>query len=166
MKSSGNLTPIHLAGLNPVQRQFLIFRINQQEYGVDVRFVQTLRLYCSLTQVSNGTELVDGVVMVDQAVMPIVDLRQPFHLVAPSYERQTVVMILNLRGRLIAAAVDSVSELLALSEEQIESLPERDGMLGGDFLIGSAAFEQRRVLLLDPELLFPVWIESIEKRAA
>jgi purine-binding chemotaxis protein CheW len=56
--------------------------------------------------------------------MPIVDMRIKLNLGSPSYDQFTVVIIiLSLGDRVMGMVVDSVSDVITLSAEQIGPAP-------------------------------------------
>lgn len=167
MNAIGNLSKMSLAPHpGSVSRNFLVFRLGRYEYGVEAGLVQKLRVYCALSPVRKGADLVEGVVQVDGVIMPIVDLRVPVSALMPTYDRLTIVMILTLFERSTAVAVDAVSELITLRPDQIDLAPERGGITHNGCVIGSTGTDERRVILLDLESLLSAPSESMEQRAA
>jgi purine-binding chemotaxis protein CheW len=167
MQAIGHLSKMSLAPYpGAVSRNFLVFRLGRYEYGVEAGLVEKLRVYGSLTPVRSGADLVEGVVKVDGVIMPIVDLRVPVSKAMPRYDKLTIVMILTLFDRSTAVAVDAASEVIALRPDQIDLAPESGGMAYQGCVIGSTYSDERRVILLDLELLLSAPSELMEKRAA
>ena len=54
-------------------------------------------------------------------IVPIVDMRLKFNCAQADYNSFTVVIILNLRDRVVGIVVDSVSDVMELSAENIRS---------------------------------------------
>lgn len=142
--------------------QFLVFRVAQSEYGVALEHVRKVMPCHALTRVSKNARLVDGVAIVDGAIIALVDLRAAARRAAPA-----AVLILTLSGRTIGMLVDDVADLVAPAASQIGALPHDAASHAGRRLIGVATVGQRSVLLLDLEaLLFGAPPASDEKRAA
>lgn len=161
----GGSTPHGASSSAP--RQFLTFRLGPQEYGLDVRYVQTLLHYRSLNRVADGGELVKGVAIADGSVMPLVDMRIPFQCGPMPGELFAAVIILNLPGRRIGMVVDDVHELVALSADAIGALPQDCADLRRNYLIGVATLGQRSLILLDvDQLMRAAPADAPEKRAA
>jgi purine-binding chemotaxis protein CheW len=87
----------------------------------------------------------------------VVDLRLKFQLGDIRYDEFTVVVILNVAGRIVGAVVDSVSDVLELTEDQIRAAPDFHCLLDASFItgLGTAGSEERArmLILLDIEKL-------------
>ena len=130
-------------------QEFLAFTLGQEEYGIDIRQVQELRGYEVATHIANAPAYIKGVVNLRGIIVPIVDLRIQFKLDAPRYDQFTVVIILNIAGRVVGIVVDSVSDVMTLTAEQIKPAPEMGSAFDTDYLIGLGALERRMLILVD-----------------
>src|SRR5438105_6918460 len=101
-------------------REFLAFTLGKEEYGIDILKVQELRGYEAVTRIANSPDFIKGVVNLRGIIVPIIDMRIKFNLGEPTYNQFTVVIILNIAGRIVGMVVDSVSDVIALSSEQIK----------------------------------------------
>lgn len=54
--------------------QFLAFTRGQEEYGIDIREVQEIRGYESVTRIANAPEFIKGVINLRGTVVPIQDM--------------------------------------------------------------------------------------------
>lgn len=133
--------------------EFLAFRLGQEEYGVDIQKVQELRGYDTVTRIANAPEHIKGVVNLRGIIVPIVDMRIKFRLEAPSYDQFTVVIILNIAGRIVGMVVDSVSDVITLDAEQVRPAPEMGALLDTEYLIGLGTLEERMLILVDIDKL-------------
>ncbi len=80
-------------------------------------------------------------------IVPIVDLRIKFHLGTVEYNQLT--HLLNLRHRV----VDNVSDVLALTPEQIRPAPDLSDGLDTRYLMGLGTVGERMLILVDIEKL-------------
>lgn len=127
--------------------------MGQEEYGIDIQKVQELRGYDTVTRIANSPDFIKGVVNLRGVIVPIVDMRIKFSLGDPTYNPFTVVIILNIAGRIIGMVVDSVSDVIALSATQIKPAPDMGETLDTGYLIGLAALEERTLILVDIDKL-------------
>src|ERR1700710_2497149 len=104
--------------------EFLAFTLGKEEYGIDILKVQEIRGYEAVTRIANAPDFIKGVVNLRGIIVPIVDMRIQFNLGEPTYYQFTVVIILNISGRVVGMVVDSVSDVITLSMEQIKPAPE------------------------------------------
>ncbi|MGB7481977.1 MAG: chemotaxis protein CheW [Burkholderiaceae bacterium] len=137
----------------PSGLEFLAFTLGDEEYGVDIHKVQELRGYDSVTRIANTPAFIKGVVNLRGIIVPIIDLRIKFDLGVPNYDQFTVVIILNVAGRVLGTVVDSVSDVITLTAEQLKPAPEMGAALNTDYLLGLGTIDQRMLLLIDMERL-------------
>jgi len=132
---------------------FLTFTLGQEEYGIDIHKVQELRGYDAVTRIANAPDFLKGVANLRGIIVPIVDMRIKFNLGTPTYDQLTVVIILNIGGRVMGMVVDSVSDVITLTAEQVKPAPEMGAAVDADYLIGLGAVEQRMLILVDIDKL-------------
>jgi purine-binding chemotaxis protein CheW len=147
--------------------EFLAFTLGKEEYGIDILKVQEIRGYEAVTRIANAPEFVKGVVNLRGIIVPIVDMRIKFNLGVPTYDQFTVVIILNISGRVVGMVVDSVSDVITLSPEQIKPAPEMGTAFNTDYLIGLGTLDERMLILVDiDKLMSSEEMGLIEKIAA
>jgi len=129
--------------------EFLSFRLGSEEYGIDILKVQEIRGYDAVTRIANTPEFVKGVINLRGTIVPIIDLRIKFGIGNPVYDEFTVVIILNVSGRVVGVVVDSVSDVLTLSEEQMRPAPDFSAALDTDYVTGLGAVDGRMLILVD-----------------
>ena len=133
--------------------EFLSFTLGSEEYGIDIQKVQELRGYDAVTRIANAPEYIKGVVNLRGIIVPIIDMRIKFRLGAPTYDQFTVVIVLNIGGRVVGMVVDSVSDVTTLTAEQIKPAPEMGAVLDTDYLIGLGTLDERMLILVDIDKL-------------
>jgi purine-binding chemotaxis protein CheW len=137
--------------------EFLSFRLGGEEYGIDILRVQEIRSYEAPTRIANSPPFIKGVVNLRGVIVPIVDLRLKLGCAAAEYTDFTVVIVLNVRGRVIGAVVDSVSDVLALGAESIKPAPEMSSSVDAGYIIGIGCIRsgdvERMLILTDIEAL-------------
>ena len=133
--------------------EFLAFKLGKEEYGIHILKVQELRGYETPTRIANAPEFVKGVVNLRGTIVPIVDMRIKFHLGEPTYDQFTVVVILNIGGRVVGMVVDSVSDVTTLAPEQIKPAPEMGTVFNANYLIGLGTLDERMLILIDIDKL-------------
>jgi len=85
--------------------------------------------------------------------VPIVDMRIKFNLGEPTYDQFTVVIILNIAGRVVGMVVDSVSDVITLTADQIKPAPDMGTAFNSNYLIGLGTLEDRMLILVDIDRL-------------
>lgn len=134
-------------------REYLTFRLDQEEYGIDILKVQEIRGYEQPTRIANAPAFIKGVVNLRGTIVPIVDMRLKFNCAQADYNSFTVVIILNLRDRVVGIVVDSVSDVMELSAENIRSAPDVESVVDNGCILGLGSVGERMLILLDIEKL-------------
>lgn len=134
-------------------REYLTFRLDREEYGIDILKVQEIRGYEPPTRIANAPTFIKGVVNLRGTIVPIVDMRLKFNCVNAVYDSFTVVIILNLRQRIVGIVVDSVSDVMGLTPENLRAAPDIESIIDSDAVLGLGSLGDRMLILLDIEKL-------------
>ena len=147
--------------------EFLAFTLGDEEYGIDIQKVQELRGYDAVTRLANSADYIKGVVNLRGVIVPIIDMRIKLQLGTPVYDQFTVVIIINVAGRVVGMVVDSVSDVITLTREQIKATPEMGTTVASDYLIGLGVVDQRMLILMDIDrMLSSADVGLFDKKAA
>ena len=141
------------AAAHAVGGEFLSFHLGAEEYGIDILKVQETRGYEAPTRLASAPAYVTGVLNLRGVIVPIVDLRLKLHCDSAEYNAFTVVIVLNVRGRVVGAVVDSVSDVLELAAEHVKPAPEVSTGAEAPFITGIGSVGDRMLILMDIEAL-------------
>jgi len=130
------------------ENQFLTFKVADEEYGVDVLKVQEIIRYREPTKMPNAPDIVKGVINFRGEVIPMVDLRKKFNLELKEYDDFTVVIILEVKSKIVGIIVDMVSDMLSFNDEDIQTNLEFGSHVDMKFIKGMARIEDRLIILL------------------
>lgn len=134
--------------------EYLTFRLGGEEYGIDILRVQEIRSYEQPTRIANAPAYLKGVVNLRGVIVPIVDLRVRLGCAQAEYNHFTVVIVLNVKGRVVGAVVDSVSDVLELPAEAIRPAPPMAAHAADHGSItGIGSVGERMLILMDIEAL-------------
>lgn len=136
----------------PDAREVLSFRLDRQEYGIDILAVQEIRGFVAPTQLAQAAAHVLGVMELRGEVLLIVDLRRMLGLPTP-FSAETVTIVIRLNGQALGLVVDAVSEVRRLATSQLHAMPA--GRAEQPLLAGLARLDEAASLLvlLDLEAL-------------
>ena len=133
--------------------EFLTFRLGKEEYGIEILKVQEIRGYDSITQIANAPEFIKGVVNLRGIIVPIIDMRIKFRLGNADYDQFTVVIILNVSGRVMGIVVDGVSDVISLGADQMRPTPGFGSVIDTEYIMGLGTVDERMLILIDIEKL-------------
>jgi len=141
---------IHAAGETV---EYLSFTLGKEDYGVDILKVQEIRGYDAVTRLPDAPDYIKGVINLRGTIVPVLDLRLKLRMQEARYDAFTVMIVLNVEDRVVGVVVDSVSDVIALSAEQIRPTPEFGANVDTRFISGIGTVEERMLILLDIETL-------------
>lgn len=147
--------------------EYLAFTLADEVYGIDILMVQEIRACEPVTKIANTPDFIKGVINLRGVIVPIVDLRVKFKMANVEYNEFTVVIVLNVCGRVIGMVVDSVSDVFELTPEQVHAAPEFGASMDTQYLIGMGTADDRMIILIDIErLMSSKDMDLISKAAA
>ncbi len=136
-----------------IGQEFLSFTLGQEEYAIDILKVKEIRGYETVTRIANAPEFIKGVINLRGIIIPILDMRIKFNLGTPVYNEFTVVIVLNISGRIMGVVVDGVSDVIMLNNNQIKPPPEMRAAFNTAYLIGLGTIDDRMLILIDIDKL-------------
>jgi purine-binding chemotaxis protein CheW len=131
--------------------EFLTFKLGEEEYAIDILKVQEIRGFEKPTRIANAPHYVLGVVNLRGVIVPIIDLRLKCGFPESEYTETTVVIILNVGERVAGVVVDSVSDVLELTRDQISEAPDMSAGVDSSYIVGLGTIEARMLILIDIE---------------
>ena len=134
-------------------RELLTFTLGSEEYGIDILKVQEIRGYDAVTTIANSPAFIKGVINLRGIIVPIIDMRIKFNLENVTYNELTVVIILNVAHRVMGMVVDGVSDVIALTADQIKPAPEFSSSMDAQYITGLGTVDERMIIVIDIEKL-------------
>ena len=131
----------------------LTFRLNDQDYGIAINKVQEIREWTKVTPLPNSPSYIKGMINLRGAIVPVIDLRMRFGLETLARDGFTVIIVVNVGGRLAGIVVDTVSDVVSVDPGQRRALPEFEGQANRRFIEGLAQIDDRLMVLLNVDQL-------------
>ncbi len=104
--------------------KFLTFSLGQEFYGIEIKYVTEIIGIQSITGVPELPDYVKGIINLRGKIIPVMDVRLRFKKEPQAYNDRTCIIIIDVKDTDIGLIVDSVSEVLSISEEEVVSPPE------------------------------------------
>lgn len=131
--------------------QLVSFRIESEEFGVDILKVQEIIRMIQISKVPNSPEFVEGVINLRGRVIPVVSLRTKLGLTRIEQDKNTRIIVVELNGKTIGFIVDEVNEVLRIPAGITEAPPAVASGINSEFITSIAKLEDRLLILLDLE---------------
>ena len=133
--------------------KFLTFTLGNEEYGVPVLKVREIIKVMDITQVPQVPDYVLGVINLRGKVIPVIDLRRKFGFPAIEHTERTCIIVVDVDLStvrvMMGIVVDSVSEVLNVSDAEMEETPDFGGRTTTDYILGLAKVKGAVKILLD-----------------
>ena len=133
------------------ERQYVIFKLDKEEYGVDIMHVKEISEFKESTKVPSAPSFVDGIINYRGVITPIINLRRKFILSAKEVTTSTRIIIINLNNKQVGFLVDDASQVLTIDEKDIDPAPELITNIEDKYIDGIAKISERMVIILDLE---------------
>ncbi len=103
-----------------MERQLVIFNLADENYGVDIADVDGIVKMQPITAVPHAPSFVEGITNLCGEVLPVIDLRKRFGLAQSNTSKDMRIVNVEVDGVKVGMVVDAVSEVLRVSEGDIE----------------------------------------------
>ena len=136
--------------------RLITFRLGSETFVVDIMAVRQIIPYSGSTAVPTAPSFVEGVVVVRNSVIPIVDLRERLYGRADDSDRQPLLLITHSTAGTIGLKVDEVRRIVNVSGDALLPPPPLIRGVRGDLLIALIPHGEEVLLLLDLESVLTV----------
>ena len=131
--------------------QLVSFLIGNEEFGVDILFVQEINRMIQITKVPNSPDFVDGVINLRGRVIPVIDLRSKLGMEKKEHDKNTRIIVVEVAGKTVGFIVDAVNEVLRIPKSITEAPPELVSGVNSEYIKAVGKLEDRLLILLDLE---------------
>lgn len=146
--------------------KFLTFLMEDEIFGVEIRYVTEIVGMQAITVVPEVPEYVKGIMNLRGKIIPVIDVRLKFGKEPIEYNDRTSIIVIDINGVSVGLIVDSVDEVLDISEENIAAPPQSRTGFDNKYIKGIGKANNNVQLLLDCEMLLKTEeLEIIESLA-
>ncbi|MBW9112059.1 chemotaxis protein CheW [Rhizobium cauense] len=141
--------------LNEADRELIAFRVGDQEFCVNIMSVREIRGWTPATAMPHSPSYMKGVINLRGAVLPIIDLSARLGMKAAEPTARHVIIVAQVRRKVVGLLVDAVSDILTVTEDNVQPTPEIASELQRQFARGILAIDKRMICLLELDAIFP-----------
>jgi purine-binding chemotaxis protein CheW len=133
------------------EQQYVSFRVENEEFGVGIQQVQEIIWLPNITKVPRAPHFVEGIINLRGSVLPVIDMRKRFGIPEAPHTDSTSIVVVDVGSRKTGVIVDSVSEVLRISQDAIEPPPPVVAGVDASFVQGVGKLQggQRMLIILD-----------------
>ncbi|MEN6413169.1 MAG: chemotaxis protein CheW [Veillonellales bacterium] len=136
--------------------QLVVFKLGREEYGISILQVQEIKRMTDITRVPRTPDYIEGVINLRGSVLPVIDLKKRLDLPHQDDTEDTRIIIVKVEDIAVGMIVDAVSEVIAISRENIESPDTVVGGVSTKYLSGVGKQDNRLLILLNLEAIIGI----------
>lgn len=148
------------------EKQYVIFKLSKEEYGIDIMNVREIVQYQESVKVPNSPAFIEGIINYRGKVIPIICLKKKFGMGNSINDANTRIIVINLNDKQIGFLVDEASQTVRIDDSNIDPTPEVISGIERKYITGVGKIDNRLVILIDLEKVLTdddkVKIESLE----
>lgn len=139
-----------------VYNQYVVFRIEQQEFAVDINRVKTIERVTAITRVPGAKGFVKGVINLRGDVIPVIDIKERLGMGKCKYDEETRVIIVKIEEMEVGMIVDAASEVIKIQAEVIDKDLDYSRGIEDSLVEGVGKVEERIIIILDMEKVLKI----------
>jgi purine-binding chemotaxis protein CheW len=128
--------------------QLVTFTLGDSEYALDIHCIQEVNRMGKITPLPDSARHIEGVINLRGKIVPIINLRTKFGLDSQIDAEQSRIMVVEA-GKTMGIIVDSVSEVLRIPSDIIETPPAVAVEGTSRYLTGIVKLPDRLISMLD-----------------
>jgi len=131
------------------EKQYVVFKLNKEEFGLEISSVREISPYMEITQLPNSSDYIKGVVNFRGKVIPLIDLKKKFNLENTNITQNTRIIIVNINEKESGLIVDEASKISRIQDEDVEVISDIITDVNKKYLTGVAKLENGMVIIID-----------------
>lgn len=124
------------------------FRIDREEYGVEIGSVQEIIRVGQITSVPNAPEFIKGVINLRGRVIPVLNLRRRLDLPDGTLTKHSRIMVVESGAKVLGMLVDGVSQVLRLPIASVDE-PPGEVEQAKAYVRGIGKVDSRLIMIMD-----------------
>lgn len=149
-----------MSNFNENNNQYVIFKLEKENYGIPINYVETIEKVTEITRVPNAPYYVKGVINLRGEVVPVLDLRKRFQFPEMVLGDESRIIILSVDEVIVGILVDSSSEVLTIENESIDHTSNLINTFEDDYINGIGKVQERMIILVDVLKVLGISLEN------
>lgn len=133
--------------------QQVVFKLDKEEYGLDIMKVNGIEKYQEVVKIPNAPDYIEGMINLRGEVLPIFSLRKKFKLIDKPTDDETKIIVAYTNDIKVGFVVDAVQEIMQVDEADVEEAPPIVTGIDRRYIKSVAKVEGRMVTLIDIDLV-------------
>ncbi len=133
--------------------KFLTFSLGSEDFGIEIKYVTEIIGIQSITEIPETPEYVKGIINLRGKIIPVIDVRLRFKKPVVDYTDRTCIIVIDIDSVSVGLIVDTVSEVLTISEQEIVPPPDLKSGFHNKYIKGVGKVGNEVKLLLESKKL-------------
>jgi len=134
-------------------KKYSIFTLENELYAIPISKIQEIISFTTITPLHDVSNFLKGVINLRGRIIPVIDMRLKFGLPEKQYSDRTIFIIVEVMTKNnlshIGLIVDSVKEVVEISDDKIEKTPEIGFKFKSKYLYGIIQISGAMVMILN-----------------
>lgn len=132
-----------------IKDKYLTFIIDGEDYGIDISYVKEIIGVSAITKIPETPDYLKGIINLRGSIIPVIDVRLKFCKEEKEYDEFTCIIVVEYNEYTVGLIVDTVQEVLSITEESISSPPNAKLKYQNKFIKNIGKIGDKVQLLLD-----------------
>lgn len=137
-----------------MSNQMLVFKINNELYGIDILKVQEILNFIQPTPIPNCPDYLKGIINLRGTIILVIDLRARFHFDEPMDSNNCVIVVVAIGNKKYGLVVDSVSDVITINEGNIQEDVDIHSGIDNRYLMGLYKSNEQMIILVNIDKVF------------
>ncbi|MBU5454630.1 chemotaxis protein CheW [Caproiciproducens sp. MSJ-32] len=140
--------------------KILVFKLDDEFFATDIMEVERILGYDKPTALPDVPEFFEGVINYEAGVLPIINLAKKFKFKENISDDKKIIVVKKERNK-FGILVDSVSEVLSISEDDINASKEISSLISVRYITGIVKKDNNIIMLLNLDKILTLEEEEI-----
>lgn len=131
--------------------RLITFRVGPETFVLDIMAVRQIIPYAGSTSVPTAPDFVEGIIVLRNEVIPIVDLRDRLYPHSAARAEQPLVLVTHTNVGVMGLKVDEVRRIVTINSDAFLPPPPIVRGIRGELLIAVIQTKEQVLLLIDVE---------------
>ena len=133
----------------PLRRQMVVFKIGREDFALDILRAKEVVMMREITPIPEAADSVEGILNLRGNLVPVLDLRKRLRAARVNAETEQRIIVVDVEGMAVGFIVDGASELVRVSDNEIETIPDLLKEIGVNYLKGVINQNSRNIAVVD-----------------
>jgi purine-binding chemotaxis protein CheW len=133
----------------------LSVRLGDQEFALDIMSVREIRGWIASTPLPHAPPYIKGMINLRGVILAIVDLAERLALPTHEPNASSVVVVVEIRGRVVGLVVDGVCDIITVTDDMVQSPPDMGSDPAHQLVEGLLTLEGRIVSVIHMTAILP-----------